>query len=274
MSSIKDGSYINIQSFMVTDLGLKGNELLVYAIIYGFSQAEGTYFNGSIQYLADWTNSTRQGIIKNIKSLIDKGLIEKVGENQQKQINYYKANKGVNKVDQSTKFTPTSKQSLQGESTEFTGTSKQSLHNNIYNKLDNNINNNTSSSVDESTQPQLDEKSIEFRNDITELRDIIIKATGENPQTVDMVFKPIMYREIIKALLTKIKSSKFLMGEKETKPKLYTFVRQDRVNEILAGLYDDFTQKKKTTKIIPIEDLKDKAKREKEQEEFERMLGL
>ena len=135
MSSIKDGSYINIQSFMVTELELKGNELLVYAVIYGFSQAENTYFSGSLQYLADWTNSTRQGIMKNLKSLIDKGLIEKVGEN--KQINYYKAHRPVNKVYQSTEFT--GKQSLQDMSTEFTGTCKQSLHNNIDNNIDNNI---------------------------------------------------------------------------------------------------------------------------------------
>lgn len=268
-NSIKDGSYINIQSFMVTELELKGNELLVYAIIYGFSQTNGTYFSGSTQYLADWTNSTRQGIMKNLKSLIDKGLIEKVGENQQ--VNYYKALRPVNKVNQSTELTR--KQSLQEEVTEFTGTCKQSLHSNIYNKLDNNINNN-SSSVDESTQPQhLEEKAIEFRNDIIELKDIIINSTGENPQTVDMVFKPVMYRDIIKPLLAKIKASKFLMGEKDIKPKLYTFVRQDRINEILAGLYDDF-EKKKTVEVIPVENLKDKARREKEQEEFERMLGL
>lgn len=275
-NSIKDGSYINIQSFMVTELELKGNELLVYAIIYGFSQTNGTYFSGSTQYLADWTNSTRQGIMKNLKSLIDKRLIEKVGENQQ--VNYYKALRPVNKVNQSTELTRKqslqgAKQSLQEEVTEFTGTCKQSLHSNIYNKLDNNINNN-SSSIDESTQPQhLEEKAIEFRNDIIELKDIIINSTGENPQTVDMVFKPVMYRDIIKPLLAKIKASKFLMGEKDIKPKLYTFVRQDRINEILAGLYDDF-EKKKTVEVIPVENLKDKARREKEQEEFERMLGL
>ena len=145
-SSIKDGSYINIQSFMVTELELKGNELLVYAIIYGFSQTNGTYFSGSTQYLADWTNSTRQGIMKNLKSLIDKGLIEKVGENQQ--VNYYKALRPVNKVNQSTELTRKqslqgAKQSLQEEVTEFTGTCKQSLHSNIDNILDNNINKTT-----------------------------------------------------------------------------------------------------------------------------------
>lgn len=145
-NSIKDGSYINIQSFMVTELELKGNELLVYAIIYGFSQTNGTYFSGSTQYLADWTNSTRQGIMKNLKSLIDKGLIEKVGENQQ--VNYYKALRPVNKVNQSTELTRKqslqgAKQSLQEEVTEFTGTCKQSLHSNIDNILDNNINKTT-----------------------------------------------------------------------------------------------------------------------------------
>lgn len=141
----------------------------------------------------------------------------------------------------------------------------------------NNLDKELSSSVDKSTQPQLDEKSIEFRNDITELRDIIIQATGESPATVDMVFKPLMYREIIKSLLDKIKSSKFLMGEKETKPRLYTFVRQDKVNEILAGLYDDFKIEKskyRGAEIVTVEDLQKKVRIDKEQEEFERMLGL
>lgn len=141
----------------------------------------------------------------------------------------------------------------------------------------NNLDKELSSSVDKSTQPQLDEKSIEFRNDVTELRDIIIQATGESPATVDMVFKPLMYREIIKSLLDKIKSSKFLMGEKEIKPRLYTFVRQDKVNEILAGLYDDFKIEKsryREAEIVTVEDLQKKAVMDKEQEEFERILGL
>lgn len=70
-------NYITIQGWMRTDLDLKGNELLVYAIIYGFSQAENQVFNGSLQYLADWCGATKQGILKNLKSLIDKNLITK-----------------------------------------------------------------------------------------------------------------------------------------------------------------------------------------------------
>ena len=76
-SKVKDENYINIQGWMVTKLGLKGNELLIYAIIYGFSQTEDQTFNGSLQYLADWTNSTKQGVTKNLKALVEKGYIIK-----------------------------------------------------------------------------------------------------------------------------------------------------------------------------------------------------
>lgn len=75
--TVRDGSYITIQSWMVNDLKLKGNELLAYAVIFGFSQDGETYFDGSLRYLADWTNSTRQGVSKVLKSLVEKGLIEK-----------------------------------------------------------------------------------------------------------------------------------------------------------------------------------------------------
>lgn len=127
MSKVKDENFISISGWMVTRLGLKGNELLVYAIIYGFSQDDETRFTGSLQYLADWTNSTKQSCIKCLKSLAEKGYITK----HEKIVNgikfcEYQAVKlksmVVNKVEHGIK------QSL-------TGGSKQSSHN----TLDNNI---------------------------------------------------------------------------------------------------------------------------------------
>ena len=77
-SKVKDGKFITVASFMIKELNLKGNDLLVYAIIYGFSQTDGMKgFSGSLQYLADWTNSTKRGIIKNLESLIQRGYIAK-----------------------------------------------------------------------------------------------------------------------------------------------------------------------------------------------------
>ena len=75
---VKNQNYITIQGWMINELNLKGNELLIYAIIYGFSQTSGQVFNGGLQYLADWTNSTKQGVSKNLKSLVSKGFLQKI----------------------------------------------------------------------------------------------------------------------------------------------------------------------------------------------------
>ena len=75
---VKDGTFFTVQSFMVTDLGLSGNDLNVYAIIYGFSQDGESVFKGSRQYLADWCNSTVRGIQKNLNNLMERHLIEQV----------------------------------------------------------------------------------------------------------------------------------------------------------------------------------------------------
>lgn len=129
-SKVINQNYIVIQGWMVNELKLKGNGLIIYAIIYGFSQSENQRYTGSLQYLADWTNSTKQGIIKSLKILIKKGLIIKEEKiiNGVKFCEYYatKFNGVLNKVEWG------GKQSLMGGI-------KQSLPNNIdiYNIEDN-----------------------------------------------------------------------------------------------------------------------------------------
>nr|WP_314655357.1 helix-turn-helix domain-containing protein [uncultured Fusobacterium sp.] len=75
---IKKESFFTIQAFMVNELKLKGNELLIYAIIFGFSQAENQFFTGSLNYLASWCGISSKTTVKTIlNNLIDKGLLEK-----------------------------------------------------------------------------------------------------------------------------------------------------------------------------------------------------
>lgn len=128
-SWVKDGNYITIQSFMIKDLKLKGNELLTYAIIYGFSQNGESKFTGSLQYIADWTNSTKQGVMKNLKALVAKGLIVKtdIYENGVKFVKYH-----------ATEFNPM-QQGLTGYETELNGGMQQSLPPSMQQSLPNNI---------------------------------------------------------------------------------------------------------------------------------------
>jgi hypothetical protein len=122
---VKDNTFVHIEAFMVNELKLKGNELFIYAIIYGFSQDDKSVYNGGLQYLADWTNSTKQGVIKVLKSLQQKGLLRKF-ETLKNNVKYcsYKALKCP---DHSTLFNGGGKQSLMGYSTKFNGGGKQSL---------------------------------------------------------------------------------------------------------------------------------------------------
>lgn len=76
-SKIKNEQYVTIQGWMVNELKLKGNDLIIYAIIYMFSQTENQKFTGSLQYLADWINSTKRNVKRNLESLIQRNLIEK-----------------------------------------------------------------------------------------------------------------------------------------------------------------------------------------------------
>lgn len=77
MSLVRNENYVNIQGWMINELNLKDNDLMVYSIIYGFTQDGTSWFTGSRQYLADWCQCTRQGIDKNLKNLIDNDLIIK-----------------------------------------------------------------------------------------------------------------------------------------------------------------------------------------------------
>lgn len=250
MSYVKDGNYINIQPFMVRDLGLKGNELLVYAIIHGFSQDGKSVFTGSLQYLADWTNSTKRAVMNVLKNLIDKGLIEKIDTG--KQIFAYKTveiNSLVKKVHYGKNFTSTGEKSSMDYGKKFNGTMEKSSPNNI-NIINNNINNNLVCSthdaheekeVEIETQPIPDDKQKEqeeLKAKIDEYKDLIAKATGEGMVNIDLVLKPYVYIPHLDKLLEKIKASDYLSGRKQQKPSLRIFAY--KTNEIIAGIYDDF----------------------------------
>lgn len=76
-TKVRQNNYITILGWMVSDLKLRGNALLTYAIIYGFSQNVDDSYTGSRQYLADWTNSTVQNVSRCLKKLSEDGLIIK-----------------------------------------------------------------------------------------------------------------------------------------------------------------------------------------------------
>ena len=61
---------------MVNELSLSGNDLICYAIIYGFSQ-DDNYWEGSQSYLSEWLGISKRATVDILKRLISDGHIVK-----------------------------------------------------------------------------------------------------------------------------------------------------------------------------------------------------
>lgn len=95
-SKVKDDNFFLVSGWMLNRLGLKGAALQIFAIIYGFSQDGEGSFTGSLQYLCDFTNTSKHTVIKALKELVEKNYVIKT-ENiiNGVQFNTYKTNAPV-----------------------------------------------------------------------------------------------------------------------------------------------------------------------------------
>ena len=149
---ISDGTYITIQGWMRTELKLSGNELIVYAIIYGFSQNKQGEFTGSAQYLADWVGCTRRTVMTILNKLVEAKLISKTEislNNNEKRVSY-QAERGCEKTSHGVK--------------NFHRGCEKISHNNINNNTTNNNNRdiNNVHSCSESPEETHEETAEEF----------------------------------------------------------------------------------------------------------------
>ena len=136
-SRIKDDNYFQISGWMLNRLELKGIQLEIFAIIYGFSQDGESEFTGSIQYLCEFTGTSRPTVIKALKELTEKNYLLK----DEKIINGIKFNKYKVNLQVVKKLYWGSKETLLGGSkNSLLGGSKETLHNNKL--LDNKVSNN------------------------------------------------------------------------------------------------------------------------------------
>ena len=185
---IRSSNYITILSPMITVLRLKGNELLIFALIHGFSQDGQSSFKGSLQYLIEWTGLDKTTIIRLLKHLIEKRFIKKIEyeENKIKHCeyvsNYWKI------LEDSTQLQNATTPQLQN-ATEY-----------------NNNNNNNNNAVSETALTEINDKEGKnkktlFRNsDVyklvkTDINGIITdysgfekKFTGMNFESIDLIY--------------------------------------------------------------------------------------
>lgn len=76
---MKDNNYIAVFGWMVK-LGLSGNDLFIFGMVYGFSQDGQSYFTGSLKYIMEWLNISKPTAMRSLDKLVEMGLIIKEGE--------------------------------------------------------------------------------------------------------------------------------------------------------------------------------------------------
>lgn len=133
--------YYYIQSWMTTELNLKGLEKEIFAIIYGF-QVNNQECHCSLSEFAKTTGYSRMNITRAINNLIKRGFIEKIDVfiNNIKFCKYRTLKEGSNKMlPVVTKCDEGSNKMLQGVVTSCYRGSNKMLPNNILNNIDNNI---------------------------------------------------------------------------------------------------------------------------------------
>ena len=74
---MKDGQYYSIQGWMGKRLGLRGNDLICFAIIYGFSLDGESQFKGNLNYLTACMFATQPTALLALQHLLSCNLILK-----------------------------------------------------------------------------------------------------------------------------------------------------------------------------------------------------
>ena len=91
---LKSENVVVIHGWMCNELNLKGNELLVFALIYGFSCDGASTFFGGRRYISETFNISLPTVDKALKSLVDSEFIIKEAGDSTHTDTYY-VNEGV-----------------------------------------------------------------------------------------------------------------------------------------------------------------------------------
>ena len=78
---MKKFDYIVIQAPMISDLGLKGNSLLLFALIHSYTRDQKHTFRASLKDMAEWFTTSENAINSTLKALVKSGYINKLGSN-------------------------------------------------------------------------------------------------------------------------------------------------------------------------------------------------
>lgn len=82
MGMIRNENYYTVFGWMLNKLHLSGNYLIIFAIIYSFSQDGKSEYSGSLSYLTEFVGASRSTVYRSLSWLEENGLISKKDKNR------------------------------------------------------------------------------------------------------------------------------------------------------------------------------------------------
>ena len=136
---MKESNYITIPGFLRTRLDLKGSELIITALVYGYSQDGNSWFMGKTEYIAEWAGITDKNVLRSLKSLTEKGILEKkeIFVNNKAKRCYYRFNFECAELQNSTVAGYQNGTVAELQNSTVAGYQNGTVNNNINNNIDN-----------------------------------------------------------------------------------------------------------------------------------------
>ena len=136
---MKESNYITIPGFLRTRLDLKGSELIITALVYGYSQDGNSWFMGKTEYIAEWAGITDKNVLRSLKSLTEKGILEKkeIFVNNKAKRCYYRFNFECSELQNSTVAGYQNGTVAELQNSTVAGYQNGTVNNNIDNNIDN-----------------------------------------------------------------------------------------------------------------------------------------
>lgn len=227
---MKSDNYVVIQGWMCNELNLKGNELLVYALIYGVSQDGKSKFSAGRNYIADTFNISLPTVDKALQNLIDQNLIIKEPCRNQSETDKYFAN-------------ISSKETLVPQNI----SSKETLPNNKY--ISSNIRDNTQQSLftDTNNKEVLEVRKkdrvqwfIDTYNSVCKSLPQCKRLNPKRSKAITNILKKYSEEEILEAF-NNLENSDFCKGKNDSgwKADIDFLLKEEKFDRVLEGRYNN-----------------------------------
>ena len=226
---MKSDNFIVIQGWMINELNLKSNDLLVFALIYGFSRDGKTKFASGRKYIADSLNISLPTVDKSLQDLITLGYIVKEPCKNQADTDKYYAN--ISSKETLLPKNISSKETLLNKYIRD-NTNQQELFTDNTNKED----------TYNKKRENLAEKAQKFIDDFNAICKSLPKCQRLSPKRskgISNILKKFSYEDIL-TVFEKLEASDFCSGRKTNwRADIDFILREDKFISVLEGKYDN-----------------------------------